>query len=67
MQVLSESLLWMGKAIEDFGLSIMNVQQLIGWIKVLCLTLSAIHSSAMSGPKAVEVFGSLAVMTTLVN
>ena len=33
-QVLSESLIWMAKAIEDFGLAVFNVGQLIEWGKV---------------------------------
>lgn len=37
MQVLSESLMWTAKAVEQFGLGVVNVQQLIGWTKVKLL------------------------------
>ena len=34
MQVLSESLMWMAKAVDDFGSATLNVQLLIDWMKV---------------------------------
>lgn len=33
-QVLAESLIWMGKTIDEFGVSVLNVKSLIEWLKV---------------------------------
>lgn len=33
-QVLCESLLWVGKTVEEFGLGALNVKYLIEWLKV---------------------------------
>ena len=39
LQVLSESLMWIARAVEDFGLATINVQQLIEFTTVSFLSL----------------------------
>lgn len=49
MQVLSESLGWMAKTVEDFGLSTLNVKTLVDWMKAdLASSNTAVRVAAIA-------------------